>query len=83
VALKDISEKTKTNTQLHLNPKSLQNYFFDGEADLNGFHDGTKENEMQKRGGGRNKKLVRVKWRGVCVIWGGGGHVFLGPRLTS
>jgi hypothetical protein len=51
VALKDISEKTKTNTQLHLNPKSLQNCFFDGEADLNGFHDGTKENEMQKRGG--------------------------------
>jgi hypothetical protein len=39
VALKDISEKTKTNTQL--NPKSLQNCFFDGEADLNGFHDGT------------------------------------------
>jgi hypothetical protein len=24
-----------------------------------------------RRGGERNKKLVRVKWRGVCVIWGG------------
>jgi len=29
--------------------------------------------KKMKRGGERNKKLVRVKWRGVCVIWGGGG----------
>jgi len=32
--------------------------------------------KKMKRGGERNKKLVRVKWRGVCVIWGVGGGTY-------